>query len=189
MAFPLPLFLPANYTKPTVTMNCDENLGFGCLLTCASHGGYPGTKMMWNVPVSRNSSSQMWKVVNSSEVPNPSTMLFNSSSTAYFNCSNEELKYLSCSVGDVTSDMFSVCEYQQDKSWWFLYQNLFYAFYHWASFEKFERQRRPLGIDPLWRLLFKECEREILHPCTTCQCLTVWVSHQSLFFSISVKRF
>ncbi|XP_039985845.1 T-lymphocyte activation antigen CD86-like isoform X2 [Xiphias gladius] len=103
------LSVTANYTKPTVTMNCDENLGFGCLLTCASHGGYPGTKMMWNVPVSRNSSSQMWKVVNSSEVPNPSTMLFNSSSTAYFNCSNEELKYLSCSVGDVTSDMFSVC--------------------------------------------------------------------------------
>lgn len=94
----------ANYTKPEVTMSCSD--GFRCLVTCVSHGGYPGTSMMWNVP-----GSELWKVVNSSEAHDPDTKMVNSSSTAYFNCSSGELRFLSCCVGDVTSDMFSVCEY------------------------------------------------------------------------------
>lgn len=39
------------------------------------------------------------------------------------------------------------------------------------SFGKCEQQWKPLGIDRLWWLLFKESVREILHPC-----LTVWLS-------------
>uniref|UniRef100_A0A3B4T5W1 Ig-like domain-containing protein n=1 Tax=Seriola dumerili TaxID=41447 RepID=A0A3B4T5W1_SERDU len=102
------LSVTANYSKPTVTKSCED--GSSCLVTCVSYGGYPGTEVMWNIPVSKNTSGQMWKVVNNSEVPNPSTMMYNSSSTAYFNCSKGELTYLSCSVGDVTSNMFSVCK-------------------------------------------------------------------------------
>ncbi|XP_023262396.1 CD276 antigen-like [Seriola lalandi dorsalis] len=102
------LSVTANYSKPTVTKSCED--GSSCLVTCVSYGGYPGTEVMWNIPVSENTSGQLWKVVNNSEVPNPSTMMYNSFSTAYFNCSKGELTYLSCSVGDVTSDMFSVCK-------------------------------------------------------------------------------
>lgn len=75
-----------------------------------SYNGFPGTEMMWDVP-----GSQMWKVVNKSERTDNSTMMVNSSSTAHFNCSTGELRYLSCYVGDVTSDLFSVCEYQTLK--------------------------------------------------------------------------
>ncbi|XP_040903012.1 junctional adhesion molecule A [Toxotes jaculatrix] len=100
------LSVTANYSKPTITKSHDRG---SCYVTCTSHGGYPSTKVTWNVSVPGNVSSQVWKIVNSSNVPSPSTMLFNSSSTAYFNCSNGELTHLSCSVGDVTSDMFSVC--------------------------------------------------------------------------------
>ncbi|XP_071353057.1 T-lymphocyte activation antigen CD86 [Trachinotus anak] len=101
------LSVKAHYNKPTVTTTCDD--GLSCLVTCTSHGGYPGTEMMWNVPLPKNTSNQTWKIVNSSQDPNPSTMRFNISSTAYFNCSKGELTHLSCSVGDVTSHMFSVC--------------------------------------------------------------------------------
>uniref|UniRef100_A0A3Q3K9E5 Immunoglobulin domain-containing protein n=1 Tax=Monopterus albus TaxID=43700 RepID=A0A3Q3K9E5_MONAL len=101
------LSVTARYSKPTVTMSCNgENLG--CLVTCASHGGYPSTKMTWNV--AENASNQIWNIVNNSEVPSPDTMMFSSSSTAYFNCSyRKPLNYLSCSVGEISSDMFSVC--------------------------------------------------------------------------------
>nr|XP_046244838.1 uncharacterized protein LOC124059109 [Scatophagus argus] len=97
------LNVTANYSVPEVTLQCVD--GLSCLVTCASHGGYPSISMTWSVP-----GSDMWNVVNSSEMPDPNTMLVNSSSTAHFNCSNGELKYISCSVGDVTSPMFSVCE-------------------------------------------------------------------------------
>ncbi|XP_035479755.1 CD276 antigen isoform X1 [Scophthalmus maximus] len=107
---PIKLTVTAPYSKPAVTTSCsEENLGLSCFVTCASHGGYPVSKMTWNIPVSRNASSQMWRVVNSSEVPSPSTMMFNSSSTAYFNCSDGMLEYVSCSVGNVMSNLFSVC--------------------------------------------------------------------------------
>eukprot|EP00064_Thunnus_orientalis_P005076 superscaffoldBa00000484_g5089 len=94
--------------------------GFGCNRVLFCHrkcgsdfaqrgGGYPQRKMRWSGAVTGNTSSQMWKVLNSSEVPDPNTMLFNSSSTASFNCSYGEQKFLSCSVGNVTSELFKVC--------------------------------------------------------------------------------
>uniref|UniRef100_A0A4W6F674 Ig-like domain-containing protein n=2 Tax=Lates calcarifer TaxID=8187 RepID=A0A4W6F674_LATCA len=102
------LSVTANYSKPTITTFCDgENLS--CLVTCSSHGGYPRAKMIWNGPMSENTTNHMLTIVNSSEVPNPVTMMFNSSSTANFNCSNGQLTGLSCSVGDVTSDVILVC--------------------------------------------------------------------------------
>ncbi|KAM7399371.1 hypothetical protein PAMP_018646 [Pampus punctatissimus] len=97
------LSVTANYTKPTVTMSCDPRC---CRVTCASQGGYPLTKMMWNVGTT---GSQMWKIWNSSEETDPVTKLVSSYSTADFNCSYGVQKFLSCSVGDVTSDVFSVC--------------------------------------------------------------------------------
>ncbi|XP_029374277.1 uncharacterized protein LOC115053590 [Echeneis naucrates] len=100
------LSVTANYTKPNVTKTCQA--GVGCVVTCASHGGFPKTEMTWNVPVSSNVSSQMWRVINSSQVPSP--VLFISYSMAHFNCSRGKLTHLSCSVGEINSDMFSVCE-------------------------------------------------------------------------------
>ncbi|XP_070762480.1 T-lymphocyte activation antigen CD86 isoform X2 [Enoplosus armatus] len=97
------LTVTASYSKPKATMDCRD--GLSCTVTCASHG-YPGDKMMWNVTGSQKDES--WKVVNRSEMNDPYTMMVNSSSTANFNCSNGELKF-SCFVGDVTSNMFSVC--------------------------------------------------------------------------------
>ncbi|KAM9359398.1 uncharacterized protein ABDE67_002515 [Symphorus nematophorus] len=97
------LSVTANYSKPKVTTTCDVLF---CQVTCASHGGYPQTKITWS-----ESENPMLRVENSSEMRDPVTMMFNSSSTAYFNCSKGEMKHLSCSVGDVTSDLFSVCGY------------------------------------------------------------------------------
>ncbi|TDH14971.1 hypothetical protein EPR50_G00026520 [Perca flavescens] len=98
------LNLTANYSKPAPTVHCsDENHRFSCLVTCASHDGYPVDKVTWNVP-----GSQMWTVLNSSEMNDPKTMMVNISSTAYFNCSNGNTS-ISCSVGNVSSDVFSVC--------------------------------------------------------------------------------
>ncbi|XP_026194754.1 uncharacterized protein LOC113147748 isoform X2 [Anabas testudineus] len=104
------LSVTANYSKPTVITSCEDG-GLSCLVTCASHGGYPQTKMKFDVNVNRNSSSRMWRVLNNSEVPDPANKMFNSSSTAQFNCSNGELKFLSCSVGEIISDTFSVCNH------------------------------------------------------------------------------
>ncbi|XP_078102477.1 T-lymphocyte activation antigen CD86-like [Sander vitreus] len=97
------LSLTANYSKPALTVRYSDENHRSCLVTCASHCGYPGKTVMWNVP-----ESQMWTLLNSSEMSDPKTMKVNSSSTAYFNCSNGETS-ISCSVGNVSSDMFSVC--------------------------------------------------------------------------------
>ncbi|XP_074497946.1 uncharacterized protein LOC141771498 isoform X2 [Sebastes fasciatus] len=105
------LAVTATYSKPALTKHCsDENRNFSCQVTCASHGGYPGTEMMWNV-----SGTQMWKVVNSSEMSNPNTMLVSSSSTTYINCSNGGVTSLSCFVGNITSDTIRVCERGKPK--------------------------------------------------------------------------
>ncbi|XP_070685962.1 T-lymphocyte activation antigen CD80-like [Pempheris klunzingeri] len=102
------LSVTANYSQPAVTVYRHKD-GSSCLVTCASHGGYPEAKMVWNVP-----SGQMWNTVNSSEKSDQDTMTFNSSSTAIFNCSKGEIKLLSCSVADVTSNMFKVCTPWED---------------------------------------------------------------------------
>ncbi|KAG7479201.1 CD276 antigen-like [Solea senegalensis] len=103
------LAVTANYSKPSVETTCDDG-NLGCVVTCSSHGGYPKTKMKLITPESGNSSTQVFKEVKSSHVSSPDTMLFNSSSTTYINCTSGQWKYLSCSVGEATSHTFSVCE-------------------------------------------------------------------------------
>ncbi|KAM9319034.1 uncharacterized protein KZ484_023343 [Pholidichthys leucotaenia] len=97
------LSVTAQYSKPTVNQVCKAQ---GCLVTCTSHDGYPGSKMKWAV-----NSNLGWTFVNSSENACPTTMTFSISSTAYFNCSYGEMK-LSCSVSGATSEAFTVCHSQ-----------------------------------------------------------------------------
>ncbi|XP_054455697.1 uncharacterized protein LOC129091988 [Anoplopoma fimbria] len=100
----LHLDVTANYSKPTHTVHCsDSNHHFGCLVTCSSHGGYPETEVMWHTPL------KTLRVVNNSGVSDPDTKTFNISSAAYLNCSDGKLTSVNCSVGDVSSGMFSVC--------------------------------------------------------------------------------
>ncbi|XP_042343003.1 uncharacterized protein LOC121943533 isoform X2 [Plectropomus leopardus] len=99
------LSVTANYSEPAHTVNCaDENRHISCWVICASHGGYPGTKVTWDIPESVMSSE-----VNNTQMPDPITMMVNSSSTIYVNCTNGEQTSLSCSVGGVTSKTFNVC--------------------------------------------------------------------------------
>lgn len=97
------LSVTASYSKPEATVSCRD--GFGCQVMCASHGGYPRARMMWNV-----TGNQTWNIVDSNETSDPTTKIFNISSTAYFNCSNGERKF-SCSVDNVISNVYPVCEY------------------------------------------------------------------------------
>ncbi|XP_060929757.1 uncharacterized protein LOC133003942 [Limanda limanda] len=101
------LNVTASYSKPNVTQSCDAA---GCSVTCAFYGGYPGNNVTWKIHGSRNNHSQLLNVVNNTQVPSPSTMLVSSTSTVYFNCSHREIRNLSCSVGNVTSDWFPVCD-------------------------------------------------------------------------------
>ncbi|XP_071392561.1 CD276 antigen isoform X2 [Centroberyx affinis] len=98
------LSVKATYSTPALSVFCRD--GSSCLATCASHGGYPSMNVTWNV----NATSQWWGVVNSSKETDSDSQLFNSSSTAYFNCSHGPLQSLSCSVGGVTSEEHTVCE-------------------------------------------------------------------------------
>ncbi|XP_053279003.1 uncharacterized protein LOC128440340 [Pleuronectes platessa] len=101
------LNVTASYSKPNVTQSCDDAR---CLVTCAFYGGYPGKMVDWKLHGSRNTDNQLWNVENNTQVHSPSTMLVNSSSIVYFSCSHGEVRNLSCSVGNVTSDWFPVCE-------------------------------------------------------------------------------
>ncbi|XP_073336728.1 T-lymphocyte activation antigen CD80-like isoform X2 [Pagrus major] len=94
----------ATYSKPEVTVASSEDKST-YLVTCTSHGGYPRTSVEWNVP-----RTQMWRRVNKSEMEDRDTLMFNSSSTASFNCSKGEMIFISCQVGNVTSDRTPVCK-------------------------------------------------------------------------------
>ncbi|XP_034404743.1 uncharacterized protein LOC117741669 [Cyclopterus lumpus] len=99
----LHLNVTANYSKPTLSVHCrDHNHLFSCLVNCTSHGGYPGSEITWHIPGSS-------KVVNNSKMIDPDTTTFNISSIAYVNCSDGKLTSLSCSVGNISSEMVSVC--------------------------------------------------------------------------------
>lgn len=94
----------ANYSKPQPTQVCID--GLNCVVHCASHGGYPSIKITWDVL-----ESHVWKLENHTEVADPETMMVNSSSFAFFNCSSGELSSIRCSAGDVASDNITVCKY------------------------------------------------------------------------------
>ncbi|XP_040046122.2 T-lymphocyte activation antigen CD80 isoform X1 [Gasterosteus aculeatus] len=100
----LRLTVTANYSKPTLTVHCSDAINnFSCLVQCASHGGYPRKEVTWHVP-------QSLTVVNNSTTRDPDTTTFNISSTAYVNCSDGQQTSLRCSVGNVSSDIFTVCK-------------------------------------------------------------------------------
>ncbi|XP_062242692.1 uncharacterized protein LOC133952315 isoform X2 [Platichthys flesus] len=101
------LNVTASYSKPNVTQSCDDAR---CLVTCAFYGGYPGNMVEWKLHGSRNIDNQLWNVENNTQVHSPSTMLVNSSSIVYFSCSHGAIRNLSCSVGNVTSEWFPVCD-------------------------------------------------------------------------------
>ncbi|CAG6004638.1 unnamed protein product [Menidia menidia] len=106
--FEIYLKVTANYSKPSVERICEEkNNVMGCHVTCSSHDGYPRKEIQWKDHQTLNDSHQIVTIRESSDA-NATTKLFNISSTAYFNCSSGEQK-LSCSVGDITSDIFKVC--------------------------------------------------------------------------------
>ncbi|KAG8002083.1 hypothetical protein GBF38_012429 [Nibea albiflora] len=96
------LNVTAKYTKPEVKKNCNDLM---CMVTCSSYGGYPRNSITWSVP----GSQKVWTEMDSNVTDDPNTMRKNISSTVHFNCSNGELQHIRCSVGEVTSDMFSVC--------------------------------------------------------------------------------
>ncbi|XP_037335855.2 T-lymphocyte activation antigen CD80 isoform X1 [Pungitius pungitius] len=99
----LHLTVTANYSRPTLTGHCsDTTHSSSCLVRCASHGGFPDSEVTWHAPGSL-------KVMNNSKMRDPDTTTFNISNAAYVNCSDFPPTSLRCSVGNVMSDVFSVC--------------------------------------------------------------------------------
>ncbi|XP_022073040.2 uncharacterized protein LOC110967663 [Acanthochromis polyacanthus] len=106
------LNITGKYSAPSVTLVCsDENKFKSCIVTCASHGGFPLSNMAWKVFGTENTRNNDWKVLNKTEDLSKDTKLFTSSSTAFFNCSRGEMNF-SCSVGGVTSEEHTVCTHQ-----------------------------------------------------------------------------
>uniref|UniRef100_A0A3Q1GYE4 Uncharacterized protein n=1 Tax=Acanthochromis polyacanthus TaxID=80966 RepID=A0A3Q1GYE4_9TELE len=104
------LNITGKYSAPSVTLVCsDENKFKSCIVTCASHGGFPLSNMAWKVFGTENTRNNDWKVLNKTEDLSKDTKLFTSSSTAFFNCSRGEMNF-SCSVGGVTSEEHTVCK-------------------------------------------------------------------------------
>ncbi|XP_017286477.1 uncharacterized protein LOC108244624 [Kryptolebias marmoratus] len=105
----LHLMVTAPFGKPSITKTCKDNHNVqeGCYVTCASHNGYPSQKITWKTA---HVNSPTWKQPNNSEVlSSPTNKMLNISSTAYINCSSGEVN-VSCSVGNITSDVISVCD-------------------------------------------------------------------------------
>ncbi|KAK5904582.1 hypothetical protein CesoFtcFv8_006128 [Champsocephalus esox] len=109
------LSVTGNYNKPALTKDCcDQSPPLSCLLTCVAHGGYPQAEVKWNV-----SQTHTLKAMNNITRDNV-TELVNTSSTARLNCSNSNGEmFISCSVGNLRSELLSVCKpkYTSDPPW------------------------------------------------------------------------
>lgn len=109
------LIVTANYSEPTVRYSKCSDKEEHCQVVCSSHGGYPRSKISWNVTgTEKPTRTPMWNILKSTEESDKDTMLFNVSSTASFNCSVMKHQNVSCSVDGVTS-VFSICEVQTPK--------------------------------------------------------------------------
>ncbi|XP_064880344.1 uncharacterized protein LOC115123178 isoform X3 [Oncorhynchus nerka] len=97
------LNVTANYSIPIVTVACDN---VSCLLTCSSDNGYPRRDIEWSPNPPLNQSH--WRVVNSSDVTDPVSMLFSVFSSISVNCSSGPRLNLSCAVGGVLSQEHTV---------------------------------------------------------------------------------
>nr|AXP31964.1 CD80/86B molecule short secretory form [Oncorhynchus mykiss] len=100
------LNVTANYSIPIVTVACDN---VSCLVTCSSDSGYPRRDIEWSPNPPLNQSH--WRVVNSSDVTDPVSMLFSVYSSISVNCSSGPRLNLSCNVGGALSQEHTVCEY------------------------------------------------------------------------------
>ncbi|XP_063349495.1 CD276 antigen homolog isoform X2 [Pelmatolapia mariae] len=113
------LSVTAKYSRPLFSPPvCDkETQGQNCQTTCTSNNGYPKSRIIIQAIVTSTNDTirQTWDHVRSVHSQNSSTLLYNIATTVSYNCSNGEIKF-SCSVGDVTSDEFSVCAHQEQHS-------------------------------------------------------------------------
>ncbi|XP_039864607.1 ICOS ligand isoform X2 [Simochromis diagramma] len=111
------LSVTAKYSRPLFSPPVCSEETQNCQTTCTSNNGYPESSMIVQAIVTSTNETirQIWQHVKSVPSPNPSTLLFNITTTVSYNCSNGEIKF-SCSVGDVTSDEFSVCAHQEQQS-------------------------------------------------------------------------
>ena len=73
-------------------------------LTCTAVAVYPVSKMSWNVS---GVLEHQWENIVTQD---KNSLLFNISSTAFFNCSDKSTRLITCSLGGVSSDEKSVCQ-------------------------------------------------------------------------------
>lgn len=101
------LLPPANYSQPIVTRFKLSDSSFN--VTCESYGGYPESKLRWNV-----SKGGVLYDTKYNAVQNPDGR-FNISFTANVNCSQGEVSF-TCTANDRQSGKVALCEYQADCS-------------------------------------------------------------------------
>jgi hypothetical protein len=65
---------------------------------------YPVSKISWNVS---GVLEHQWENIVTQD---KNSLLFNISSTAFFNCSDKSARLIKCSLGGVSSDEKSVCQ-------------------------------------------------------------------------------
>ncbi|CAL8407061.1 unnamed protein product [Arctogadus glacialis] len=82
-------------------------------LTCTAIAVYPVSKISWNVS---GVLEHQWENIVTRD---KNSLLFNISSTAFFNCSDKSTRLITCSLGGVSSDEKIVC--QQPKGPTLLY--------------------------------------------------------------------
>ncbi|KAM4627777.1 T-lymphocyte activation antigen CD80-like isoform 2-T2 [Polymixia lowei] len=103
------LNVTASYCTPTLIEYCDSTENSTCWVTCSSHGGYPASKVIWNLRATMNVTSDHQLFVKSSVNSDPDSMLVNSSSTIYLNCTHGPVS-ISCTVGDASSKELKICK-------------------------------------------------------------------------------
>ena len=82
-------------------------------LTCTAIAVYPLRNISWNVS---GVLEHQPKNIKPQEVKqDKNSLLFNISSTAFFNCSDKSTRQIRCSLGNVTSDEKIVCEQPKGK--------------------------------------------------------------------------
>ena len=82
-------------------------------LTCTAIAVYPVRNISWNVS---GVLEHQPKNIKPQEVKqDKNSLLFNISSTAFFNCSDKSTPHIRCSLGNVTSDDKIVCEQPKCK--------------------------------------------------------------------------
>ncbi|CAL8406788.1 unnamed protein product [Arctogadus glacialis] len=98
------LILIATPGAVTLERHNPESAGDVSSLTCTAIAVYPVSNISWNVS---GVLEHQWKNV---VKENKNSLLFNISSTAFFNCSDGSARLIRCSLGGVSSDEKIICE-------------------------------------------------------------------------------